>query len=314
MTDDRPLEILLTWKPPRGLERIQRCVEEVQVSVAEDRETVLARVADAEVIFATYFDAEMLRAAKRLRWVHAASGGVESMLFPELVTSPVQLTCGKASFDIPCAEYTMAVMLAFARRIDYDIRQRAYRTFEWREPFELKDKTVGIIGLGHIGREIARKARCFDMQAIGLARRPRTCPPYLDEVLLPDQLPYLLTASDFVVVAVPNTPETQGLIGETELRAMKQTAYLIDVSGRPVLYDLDALARALQEKWIAGASLQVQPPPDSPLWDVDNLLISFHRATSYEQYDRFIDLFCENVNRYRQGQPLLGLVDKVAGY
>ena len=104
------------------------------------------------------------------------------------------------------------------------------------------------------------------------------------------------------------------MIGETELRAMKKTAYLVDVSGRSVLYDLDALIRALREGWIAGASLQMEPPPDSPLWDLDNLLISFHRATSQEQYDRFIELFCENLRRYRQGQPLLGLVDKVAGY
>ena len=183
----------------------------------------------------------------------------------------------------------MAVMLAFARRLDYDMRQRVHRTYEWWEPFDLKGKTAGIVGLGNIGQEIARKARCFDMQTIGLARRPRACPPYLDEVLVPDQLPHLLAASDFVVVAVPNTPATRGMIGETELRAMKKTAYLVDVSGRSVLYDLDALIRALREGWIAGACLQVVPSLDSPLWDLDNLLISSHRATSQEQYDRFIE-------------------------
>jgi phosphoglycerate dehydrogenase-like enzyme len=152
------------------------------------------------------------------------------------------------------------------------------------------------------------------MRVIGLARRSRPCPDYLDEVLMPGQLSRLLRGSDFVIVAVPNTPQTRGLIGENELRCMKETAYLIDVSGRPVLYDLDALMRALEEDWIAGASLQIQPPSDSPLWDLDNLLISFHRATSREQYDRFVEIFCENVRRYRLGQPLLGLVDKTAGY
>jgi phosphoglycerate dehydrogenase-like enzyme len=289
-------------------------MEGIDISVVEERGEILERLADAEVAFVTRFDAEMLRTAKRLRWIHFASGGVESVLFPELVASPVQLTCGKASFDVPGAEYALAVMLAFARRLDYDIRQRAHRTFEWNEPFELKDKTVGVIGLGYMGREIAKRARCFEMHVIGLARRPRACPDYLDEVLLPEQLPHLLASSDFVVVAVPNTPATQGMIGEAELRAMKKTAYLVDVSGRSVLYDLEALMRALREGWIAGASLQMVPEPDSPLWDLEKLLIAFHRATSQEQYDRFIDLFCENLRRYLQGQPLLGLVDKVAGY
>ena len=128
MTDGAPLKILLTWRPPRGLERIQTCMEGIEVSVVEEREMVLARLTDAEVAFVSHFDVEMLRTAKRLQWLHFASGGVESVLFPELVASPVQLTCGKTSFDIPGAEYAMAVMLAFARRLDYDIRQRPHRT------------------------------------------------------------------------------------------------------------------------------------------------------------------------------------------
>jgi phosphoglycerate dehydrogenase-like enzyme len=314
MSDDGSLKIVLTWRPPRGLERIQTCTERIEIFVTENRDEALRQLTDAEVAFVTYFDAEMLSAAKRLQWIHVASGGVESILFPELVASPVQLTCAKKTFDIPGAEYALAIMLAFARRVDYDIRQRALRVFEWREPFELSGKTLGIIGLGGIGQEIARRAQCFGMHVIGLARRPRVCPPYLSELLLPGQLDHLLTCSDFVAVAVPNTSETRGMIGEAELRLMKETAYLIDVSGRPVLYDLDALMGALRENWIAGASLQIQPPPDSPLWDIDDLLISYHRATSQEQYDRFIEMFCENLRRYRQGQPLLGRVDKVAGY
>jgi phosphoglycerate dehydrogenase-like enzyme len=314
MTDDTSLKVVLTWKPPRGLDRIRAAAGGVEISMATDRDTLLERLVDAEVVFATHFDAEMLEVAQRLQWIHAASGGVASILFPELVASPVQLTCAKTTFDVPGAEYALSVMLAFARRLDYDMRQRPEQTFEWREPFELKGKTVGVIGLGNIGQEIARKARCFDMQVVGLARRPRPCPPYLDRVLAADRLPELLAVADFVVVAVPNTPETRGVIGEAELRTMKETAYLIDVSGRPALYDLEALSRALREGWIAGASLQINPAPDSPLWELDRLLISFHRATSREQYDRFIELFCENLRRYQQGQPLLGIVNKEAGY
>jgi len=314
MAEDRPLNVLLTWKPPAGLERIQTCLPGSVVHVAEERDAILERLPTTDVVFGAFFDAEMLRAAPRLRWMQAASGGVDHLLFPELVASPLQLTSIKPCFDIPGAEYALAVMLAFGRRLDYDLRQRAARAFAWGRQFELYGKTVGLVGVGNIGAEIAQRARCFGMRVIGLTRRPRPCPPYLDELLSAERLPDLLAASDFVVVAVPNTPATRGLIGPAELAAMKPSAYLIDVSGRPALYDLDALIQALREQRIAGAALQVQPPADSPLWELDNLLISWHRIGSEELMERIVDLFCENLRRYSQNQPLLGLVDKQAGY
>lgn len=308
------LKILFTWKPLRGLERVEACLKEVEVQATEDSAEMLALIPEAEVACVGGFNARMLQAAIKLRWVQAFLGGVESLLFPEMKASPIPLTCLKGCFDVPAAEHALAVMLAYSRRLAYDIRQRPHRTFVWDEPTELKGKTAGIVGLGSIGLEIARKCRCFDMRVLGLSRRPRTRPDTVDEWLAPEQLPQLLAASDFVVVAVPLTPETTGMFGEAQLRRMKETAYLIDISGRPAIYDLDAMSRALKEGWIGGANLQIEPPANSPLWEIENLLISFHRATSQEQYDRCFDLFCENVRRYRSGQPLLGLVDKAAGY
>ena len=311
-----PLKVLCTWAPPGGLERISRCLENIEVVFAEERSEVLAQIGDAEVAFVPEFDAELLAAAPKLRWLHMAVGGVERALFPELIASPVQMTCLKTSFGIPGGEYALGIMLAISRRIIYDVRQRERdrEGFVYDDGFELQGKTLGIIGLGNMGSEIAARAHCFGMRVIGLARQPRACPAYLDQLYPTEELPAMLGAADFIAVAVPSTPATRGMIDATVLHAMKPTAYLIDVSGRPALYDLAALEQALREGWIAGASLSTSLPADSPLWELDNLHISFHRATSRELMDRLVDQFCENLRRYHQGLPLLGLVDKQAGY
>ena len=309
-----PLKVLLGWKLPRGIDRIETCMPGVEVAVVQDRKSVLASIGDAEVFFTKQFDAEMLVAAGRLRWVHSGLGGAESFLFPEFVASPVVLTCARSCFGTPGAELALCVMLAFARQLKYDIEQRPHRTFEPRNVFELDGKTVGIIGLGNIGLEIARRAHAFGMRVLGSVRRERPCPDDVDELFPRERLPELLAASDFVVVAVPATAATRGMIGASELGAMKGSAYLVDASGRAPVYDLEALRDALEDRRIAGAQLQTPPEPDSPLWELDNLLVSFHRATSREVHDRSVGIFCENLCRYREGQPLLGLVDKKSGY
>lgn len=129
-----------------------------------------------------------------------------------------------------------------------------------------------------------------------------------------DRLAQLLAASDYMVVAAPLTELTCGMIGERGLAAMKPGAYLVDVSGRPAIYDLEALTRALRSRQIAGTSLQMVPEANSPLWDLDNLILSFHRIVSREHRERSIKAFCENLRRYRRGETLLGLADKQAGY
>src|SRR5205823_4951601 len=150
---------------------------------------------------------------------------------------------------------------------------------------------------------------CFGMRVLGLARQPRIAGDDFEVIHNREQMPELLAESDFVIVAVPLTPETERMFGAAELNRMKPTAYLIDVSGRPALYDLAVLESALRIKQIAGAGLQIVPPDESPLWDLENLLISFHRATSRQEVDRCFELFADNLNRFRRGEPLRGLVD-----
>jgi phosphoglycerate dehydrogenase-like enzyme len=319
-----PFVAVVSWIP-EDLEKIQGCVEGLKVVISEDRDRLLETFSEAEVAFVGAFDAELLCVAKKLRWVHMGTGGVEGYLFPELVESSVTLTCSKPCFASTGAEHALASMLVFSRQLHVDLRTRPDHSWEWAVPgtlrksgtwpTELNGKKIGILGMGVMGQEIARIARCFGMRVVGLARRTRVCPPYLDEILGSTELDSLLGSSDFVILSLPLTPETHGFFGAREVNEMKQTAYFIDISGRPALYDLDAITRALKEKRIAGASLQLElPPTDSPLWALDNLLMSFHRVISREEYARCTELFCENLRRYCEGRPLLGLVDKVAGY
>ena len=311
---EKPLQVVVTFDA-HGVAEALADVPGVHLAAVGDAEAVAPHVPTADVLLVGDFDAALLARAERLRWVHAASGGVEKMLFPEFVASPIPFTCSKGVFDTPGAEHALASMLGFARNLIYDVQHRPARDYVYGSPTELRGKTLGIAGFGRIGRELARLAQAFGMRVIALRRSDGGEHPHVDEMLHRDELPRLLRESDYLAVAVPNTPETQQLIGASELALMKPSAYLIDVSGRDVIYDLDALADALREGRLAGASLQIAPPPDdSPLWDIDTFHLSFHRATSTEEERRWLDLFTDNLRRFRVGEPLLSLVDKHAGY
>ncbi len=171
------------------MDRICSCMDGIEVEVCAEPKEIMKRIEEVEVACVGHFDAEILRAAKKLRWVHAFSGGVNGLIFPEFVAGRIPMTCLKGSFDVPAAEHALAVMLAFSRRLEYDIRQRPKRVFEIMEPPELMGKTVGIVGLGSMGAEIARRCRSFGMRVLGLARRPRTNTNEVDQLLAPHDLP-----------------------------------------------------------------------------------------------------------------------------
>jgi phosphoglycerate dehydrogenase-like enzyme len=187
-------------------------------------------------------------------------------------------------------------------------------------PRELCGKTVGIIGMGHIGAAVAQRARAFGCRVLGIRRSFTARGPdaVADEAVPPSDLDYLLGESDFVVIAAPLTPETRGLIGEAQLRAMKPSACLINVA-RGAIVDEPALIRALKEGWIAGAGLDVfvrEPlPPESELWDLENLILTPHISGGTEIYSlRATEIFCANLRRYLAGQPLENVVDPNRGY
>jgi phosphoglycerate dehydrogenase-like enzyme len=184
----------------------------------------------------------------------------------------------------------------------------------------LRSKTVGIVGLGHIGREVARLAKAFGMRVVATRRSARQSQRarYVDRLFAPDQLLQLLSESDFVVLTLPLTKETHKIIGEAELRSMKPTAYLINVA-RGQVVDEEALARVLEEHRIAGAGLDVftrEPlPADSRLWKLPNVIISPHIAGYMENYsEQATAVFCENLRRYLGGKRLINVVGKERGY
>jgi phosphoglycerate dehydrogenase-like enzyme len=299
-----------------GLPEAARDVSGFEVITAYDRPTLLKLAPTADILCVAWFDAELFNAAAKVRWVHVMKGGVEGALFPEFVASPVPLTCCKQCFGMPGAQHAMAAMLAVNSRLNDNWWQRSHFKLEWKLPRELQGKTLGIIGYGNIGRTLAALAKPFGMRVLAVARQAHADAGPADEIHAPSQLQKLLAESDCVVIAVPLTPLTRGLIDEPQLKLMKPTAWLIDISGRPAIVNQDAVIRALQQGWIAGADLQIPTAPsaESPLWKMENLIISQYSANSEEEGLRCNQLFATNLALYRDNRPLQGLVDKAAGY
>ena len=289
-----------------------------------------------EVLYTSYLPVDLGRASK-LKWVQMHIAGVDNLLDHPIMKSDILLTTASGIHATTIAEYVFTSILAFNRRVPrmlYYQGRREWPQGRWQlfaRP-ELRGSTLGVVGYGSIGREVGRIARCFGMRVVAAKRsvsqmrdvgyvaqgtgdREGTL---LDEAFPPKRLSEMLGLCDYVVVAVPLTPETRKLIGEAELQAMKPSAYLVNIS-RGATVDEGALIKALREGWIAGAGLDVfeeEPlPSDSPLYDLENVILSPHIAGFTLRYDeRASDLFAENLRCYLAGAPLLNLVDKARGY
>ena len=301
----------------RDLRKIRSISEKIAVVEATEKPMVLEAARDAEVIFG-HFDRETFLAAEKLKWIQVASAGVDNYLFPELVDSEVVLTTSSGIHRIQISEMILAMMLAFAKRLDKFVRFKLEARWERLPTDELAGKTIGILGLGNIGMETAWKAKCLGMRVLALDKMPLRAPTYVDKILGLEDLDNLLRESDYLVVAVPLTKETHHMIGEEELRLMKPTAYIINIA-RGAVIDNKALVKALKEGWIAGAGLDVfeeEPlPKDSEFWKLDSVIITPHISGATPHYtDRAVRIFCENLKRYLDGKPLVNVVDKEMGY
>jgi len=269
----------------------------------------------AEVVFD--FDRAHMRdlpaVAPRLRWLQATSAGIGQMVQRVgLDRANIVLTTASGVHARPLADFCLMAMLMFAK--DYARMEREKRAKGWERYCgeELTGKTLAIVGLGRVGQEVARHGKRMDMRVIG-TRRSDAPVPDVDKLYGPTDLHPMLREADFLVLAAPHTPETERLIGETELALMRPTAVLINI-GRGALVDEDALIRALQDKRLAGAALDVfraEPPPqESPLWEMPNVIISPHSASTVTQENaRITELFCDNLRRYLRGQPLRNVLD-----
>jgi phosphoglycerate dehydrogenase-like enzyme len=266
---------------------------------------------EADVILNWTGSRELLRQvwaiAPRVRWIHSRSAGLDELLFPELAESLVPLTNARGVFSEILGEFVIAAVLFFAKGLRRMVRSREAGVWDQFDTIEVAGQTMGVIGMGDIGKAAARRAEAMGMRVIGLGRADGA-----------EGKRALLAQSDYVVLSAPLTPETRGIIAEPELRAMKPEAVLINV-GRGPLVDEAALIAALREKRIAGAALDVfnqEPlPAGHPYFALDNLLLSPHSADHTPDWQqRAMQLFLANFERYRKGQTLQNVVDKRRGY
>jgi len=258
--------------------------------------------------------------APRVQWVHSLSAGLESILFPALADSTVPMTNSRGVFKESLGEFVIASIFHFAK--DLRRMQRSQMAAKW-EQFDVEmvhGKTLGVVGYGEIGRAAAVRAHALGMKIHALRRRPTLSDddPIVEESFSIAQRAEMVAGVDYLLAAAPLTPESRGLIGEAELRAMKPTSVIMNVGRGPVIVE-SALIKALQEGWIRGAGLDVfdvEPLPSGhPFWTMENVLLSPHCADHTATWtDEALQFFLENFRRYTHGEPLLNLVDKKSGY
>jgi len=263
---------------------------------------------------------DLLEQAQRLRWLQTPVAGLEHYLFPALIAADgLTLTNMAGIYSDHIADQALAYLLMFARGMHIYLRRQLQHRWQTGVPVvHLAGQTLGILGLGGIGSEVAKRGRALGMRILAVEPRPRPDHPFVDEVWGPDRLNDLLAAADFLVLCVPHTPETVKLIRAEQLQRMKPTAYLINIS-RGVVVDLDDLTTALQTGVIAGAGLdvyEIEPlPADHPLWDQENAILTPHVAAASPQgMARRLGVYCENLRRFVQGEPLMNVVDKRLWY
>jgi len=293
-------------------------------------------IEDVEVLLRGWLRSEafdrLLARAPHLVWVHSATSGVERALTPAARDRRIVVTNARGVFTRPIAEHVLMLILAISRRLPQLLELQRERTWQPLEGVELRELTVGIVGYGSIGRAVAALAAAFGARVIALRRNPDRSiqassatpddafpvEPAPQRIMGPDGLRDLLAASDVVVLAAPLTPETDGLIDEAALAAMRPDAWLINVA-RGRLVDDRALLRALREGRVGGAALDTfreEPlPSSSPYYDLPNVIVTPHTAwSSARVLDRSIELFCDNLRRFAAGAPLQNVVDRDAGY
>lgn len=277
-------------------------------------------LAEAEVILGARKAPQDLRArAPKLRWIQWPMAGIDFLKETDVWSDPSVVVTSAAGINArPVAEYVLMAMLALAKGVPRMLASKAGKRWDRFTLGQMRGKTVGIVGFGSIGGEVAHLAQAFGMKLLATKRHVDPEGETPEWVVPPTQLDRLLRESDFVVLTVPATPETVGMIGRRELGLMRPTAVLVNVSRGDVV-DEGALVEALREGRLAGAALDVfqeEPlPPGNPLWTMPNVLISAHMAGLFEDYDaRVVDLFIANLRHYLAGHRLLNQVDRREGY
>lgn len=318
------------------LQSIQQISNRLNIFNTSEQTEALQEITDANAFFGK-MTPELLNRANNLQWIQTPTASLEHYLFPELIAHPVQMTNMRGLFSDVIADHVMGYVLTFARNLHLyrDAQSRNYwgpiGDDQSQADFlsgpgnvtpvdlahkHLSDCTMGIVGVGEIGREIARRTNAFGMKLLGVDPKPHPAPDILEEIWPLDRLPELLQQSDFVVIAAPHTPSSEKLFDAEMISQMSPESYLINI-GRGAIVDLSALTKALHHNKIAGAALdvfEVEPlPADHPLWSMPNVLITPHiAAASPRVAERHLQTLLKNIRRFLNEEPLLNLVDKQA--
>jgi phosphoglycerate dehydrogenase-like enzyme len=314
------------WQiPPEGVAALRARfpdIEFVHATTPADRASALR---DCDVAYTWILSADELSTAARLRWLHTSAVAVETVCLPELFARGIQVSNTRGVQAVPIAEHVMGVVLALAKQIPFTLENQ--RVSRWaqldyvgpRQPWLLRGRTMGLIGVGTIGAEIAARASAFGMRVIALRRRTdQPTVRSVDEVYPRHHFDAMLAATDVLVIAAPLTPETDTLVGRAQLAQLKSGALVVNV-GRARILDTDALVDALGSGHLGGASLDVYPreplPPDHALWSCPNVILTPH-TSGFRQghWDEVIDVFADNLDRWRRGEALRFEVRPELGY
>ncbi|MBV7698702.1 D-2-hydroxyacid dehydrogenase [Streptomyces sp. TRM70350] len=298
------------------LPRLGRLTGRARIEHA-DASTLAERLPYADVLLVWDFTSHAVREAwpgdgPRPRWVHTASAGVDHLMCPELAASDTVVTNARGVFDQPIAEYVAALVLAMAKDLPRTLHLQRERTWRHRESQKVTGTRAVVVGSGPIGRAIARTLKALGVTAALVGRTPRT------GVHGPDDLDRLMSRADWVIAAAPLTEQTRGMFDARRFGVMQPSARFVNVGRGPLVVE-DALAEALAKRWIAGAALDVfeaEPlPPDSPLWQVPNLIVSPHMSGDTVGWrDELGAQFVELYDAWEAGRPLPNVVDKQRGY
>jgi phosphoglycerate dehydrogenase-like enzyme len=321
------------------LSLIQEAAGAMSVVNAESTEDALREIVDADAFFGK-MTPELLAVAGQLRWVQSPTASLEHYLFPELIEHPCQLSNMRGLFSDVIADHVMGYVLCFARNLHRYLRRQmegrwapvgnekmTQQTFVTGPAsvspvdaahIHLSDATLGVVGVGFIGREVCRRAAAFGMKILAVDPVCRQVDGIVEDVWLPERLPELLAKSDFVVIAAPHTPATYKLFRTEQFEQMKDSAFLINI-GRGVIVDLEDLTSALENGLIAGAALDVfetEPlPPEHRLWKIENAILTPHIAAASPRIaERHLETLLENIRLFADGQPSATLVDKREWY
>lgn len=313
-------------KSARKEPRVRYFISEATLGGAQplpgEQEDLDALLTETDVLFAgPLLPDRLLQRAPRLKWVHLAGTGIDAHLSSGIFDADLTVTNSRGIVAIPIAEHTLAFILMLAKDAPRLLDNKKKKNWDPFATREVRDRTVGIIGLGAIGSEVARLARGIGMRVVATRRsaeRRESDVSGVDELYPSRELLSMLAESDFVVVAAPLTAETKKMIGVTQLKAMKPGAYLINVA-RGQIVDQLALVKALKGRWIAGAALDVfeaEPlPADSKLWELPNVILSYHMAGFADRHSqRVLAMFNENLRRYLAGEPMLNVVGRSKDY